>query len=90
MSGLTRYHTGRSHFEESFAVSRAYEGHVQESPDYRDRFVLIPSLRKFTHEKRLRVASQISDRIVKKYGRDVLAVYVCGSTSKTLTVLTLT
>ncbi|HVH16556.1 MAG TPA: kanamycin nucleotidyltransferase C-terminal domain-containing protein [Candidatus Angelobacter sp.] len=45
---------------------------------------MIPRLRKFTHEKRLRVARRISDRIVKKYGRDVLAVYVCGSTSKRL------
>jgi hypothetical protein len=45
---------------------------------------LIPRLRKFTHEKRLRIARHISDRVVKKYGRDVLAVYVCGSTSKKL------
>jgi len=32
----------------------------------------------------LRIAHQISARIVKKYGRDVMAVYVCGSTSKRL------
>jgi len=32
----------------------------------------------------LRIAHQISARIVKKYGRHVMAVYVCGSTSKKL------
>lgn len=32
----------------------------------------------------MKVARRISDRIVKKYGQDVLAVYVCGSTSKKL------
>src|SRR5256886_16053088 len=41
-------------------------------------------LRKFTHEGRLRIAHQISDRIVEKYGSDILAAYVCGSTSKKL------
>jgi len=41
-------------------------------------------LRKFTHEGRLRIAHQISDRIVEKYGNDILAAYVCGSTSKKL------
>src|SRR2546425_7940550 len=41
-------------------------------------------LRKFTHEGRLRIAHQISDRIVEKYGSDILASYVCGSTSKKL------
>jgi kanamycin nucleotidyltransferase len=45
---------------------------------------LVPNLRKFTHEDRLRIAHQISDRILAKYGNDVLAVYVCGSTSKKL------
>ena len=43
-----------------------------------------PKLRKLTHEERLRIAHQISDRVVEKYRRDVLAVYVCGSTSKNL------
>ena len=45
---------------------------------------MFPKLRKFTHEERLRVARLISDRVVKKYGSDVLAVYVYGSTSKRL------
>ena len=45
---------------------------------------MVPKLRKYTHEYRLRIARLISDRVVKKYGRDVLAVYVCGSTSKRL------
>ena len=41
-------------------------------------------LRKFTHQERMRVARLISDRVVEKYGTDVLAGYVCGSTSKKL------
>src|SRR3989442_6365492 len=41
-------------------------------------------LRKFTHEGRLRIAHQLSDRIVEKYGSDIMAAYVCGSTSKKL------
>ena len=45
---------------------------------------LIPKLRKSTHEDRLRIAHHISDHVLKKYGRDVLCVYVCGSTSKKL------
>ncbi len=45
---------------------------------------MVPKLRKATHEYRLRIAQQLSDRIVAKYGNDVLAVYVCGSTSKNL------
>jgi hypothetical protein len=45
---------------------------------------LIPKLRKFTHEERLRIARHISDRVVKKYRNVVLAVYICGSTSKKL------
>jgi hypothetical protein len=32
----------------------------------------------------LRIAHQISDRVVEKYGSSVLATYVCGSTSKKL------
>jgi len=46
--------------------------------------VLVPKLREFNHEGRLRIAHQLSDRIVEKYGSDILAVYVCGSTSKKL------
>ena len=46
--------------------------------------MLVPKLREFNHEGRLRVAHQISDRIVEKYGSDILAAYVCGSTSKKL------
>jgi kanamycin nucleotidyltransferase len=45
---------------------------------------LVPKLRKFTHEDRLKIAHHIADRVVKKYGNNVLAIYVCGSTSKTL------
>jgi kanamycin nucleotidyltransferase len=45
---------------------------------------LVPKLRKFTHEDRLKIAHHIADRVIKKYGNNVLAVYVCGSTSKTL------
>src|SRR2546426_5189837 len=32
----------------------------------------------------MRIARQISVRVVEKYGPDILAVYVCGSTSKKL------
>ncbi len=45
---------------------------------------MIPKLREFTHEDRMRIARHISDQVVEKYGNDVLAVYVCGSTSKKL------
>ncbi len=45
---------------------------------------MIPKIREFTHEDRLRIARHISDRVVEKYGGDVLSVYVCGSTSKKL------
>lgn|GEM_PF-1381195 len=45
---------------------------------------MVPKLQKFTHEGRLRIARDISDRVVEKYGDDILAVYICGSTSKKL------
>ena len=45
---------------------------------------MVPKLRKFTHEGRVRIARDISDRVVEKYGDDILAVYICGSTSKKL------
>ena len=45
---------------------------------------MVPKLRKFAHEDRLRIARLISDRVVEKYGSRVLAIYVCGSTSKKL------
>ena len=45
---------------------------------------MVPKLRKFTHDDRLRIAHHIADRVVEKYGNNVLAVYVCGSTSKKL------
>ncbi len=45
---------------------------------------MVPKLRKFTHEGRLKIAHHVADRVVKKYGNNVLAVYVCGSTSKKL------
>ena len=45
---------------------------------------MVPELRKFTHDDRLRIAHHIADRVVEKYGSNILAVYVCGSTSKKL------
>jgi len=45
---------------------------------------LIPRLGKVTHEERVAIARRISKRVVRKYGKDILAVYVCGSTSKNL------
>ena len=45
---------------------------------------MVPRLRKFSHEDRLKIAHHIADRVVKKYRNNVLAVYVCGSTSKKL------
>lgn len=45
---------------------------------------MVPKLRKFTHDDRLKIAHQIRDGVVKKYGKNVLAVFVCGSTSKKL------
>ena len=45
---------------------------------------MVPRLRKFSHEDRLKIAHHISDRVVQKYRNNVLAVYVCGSTSKKL------
>jgi predicted nucleotidyltransferase len=45
---------------------------------------MVPKLRKFAHQDRLKIARLISDRVVKKYGSRVLAIYVCGSTSKKL------
>jgi predicted nucleotidyltransferase len=45
---------------------------------------LAPKLRKYSHEYRLKIACQITDRVVKKYGKKILAVYICGSTSKRL------
>lgn len=45
---------------------------------------MVPKLRKLTHEYRLRIAHSLSDRIVRKYWRKILAVYICGSTSKNL------
>jgi len=47
-------------------------------------FALLPKLGKVTHEERLKIARLISDRVVDKYGTDIQAVYVCGSTSKKL------
>jgi len=45
---------------------------------------LLPQLRRYTHEQRVEIAHRISDRVLEKYGSDVLAVFVCGSTSKKL------
>ena len=41
-------------------------------------------LRKFTHEDRLSIGQQISKRVLDKYGDDVLAVFIFGSTAKHL------
>lgn len=41
-------------------------------------------LRKFTHKDRLNIGQQISKRVLDKYGDDVLAVFICGSTAKQL------
>jgi len=41
-------------------------------------------LRKLTHKDRLNIGRQISKRVLDKYGDDVLAVFICGSTSKGL------
>ena len=45
---------------------------------------MIPKLEKTSHEERVAIASHISKGVLKKYKNDVLAVYVCGSTSKSL------
>lgn len=45
---------------------------------------MIPKLEKTTHEERVAIASRISKDVLKKYKNDVLGVYVCGSTSKSL------
>jgi kanamycin nucleotidyltransferase len=45
---------------------------------------MIPKLEKTTHGERVAIASRISRGVLKKYKNDVLAVYICGSTSKGL------
>src|SRR5213083_2094216 len=60
------------------------KGRPNRTSGKKNRSVLVPKLRRFTHEGRLRIAYQISARIVEKYGSDVMAVYVYGSTSKKL------
>ncbi|MBO0887521.1 hypothetical protein J2P12_00310 [Candidatus Bathyarchaeota archaeon] len=45
---------------------------------------MLPQLRRYTHDQRVQIAHQISDRVLDKYGNDVLAVYIYGSTSKNL------
>src|SRR2546428_3833404 len=60
------------------------KGRPNRTSGKKNRSVLVPKLRRFTHEGRLRSAHQISARIVEKYGSDVMAVYVYGSTSKKL------
>src|SRR5260370_40707287 len=45
---------------------------------------MIPKLEKTAHAKRVAIASRISRGVLKKYKNDVLAVYICGSTSKDL------
>ena len=45
---------------------------------------MIPKLRKVTHEERVTIAHRLLKRVLKKYAKDTLAVYVCGSTSKNL------
>ena len=41
-------------------------------------------LRKYTHEDRLNIGRQISDQILSKYKDAVLAVFISGSTAKSL------
>jgi hypothetical protein len=65
----------------AFSVKKAY---CFRSFKGRGLFRLGSKLREITHEERLRIARLISDRVVKKYGSDILADYVCGSTSKRL------
>ena len=65
--------------------NRTYERHAKPSHlAGRIDLVLIPKIRKFTHRDRLRIARRISGRVLQKYGSKILAVYVCGSTSKNL------
>ena len=45
---------------------------------------MLSQLRRYTHDQRVEIAHQISDRVLAKYGKDVLAVYIYGSTSKKL------
>ena len=45
---------------------------------------MLPQLRRYTHEQRLEIARRISNLVLDKYGKDVLAVFVYGSTSKKL------
>lgn len=45
---------------------------------------MLPQLRNYTHEQRVEIARRISKLAFDKYGDDVLAVFVCGSTSKGL------
>ena len=45
---------------------------------------LLPQLRRYTHEQRVEIAHCISNLVLDKYGKDVLAVFVYGSTSKRL------
>lgn len=45
---------------------------------------MLPQLRKYTHEQRLEIAHRISNLVLDKYGKDVLAIFVYGSTSKKL------
>ncbi len=40
--------------------------------------------RKYTHEDRLNIGREISDRTISKYGDSVAAVFICGSTAKKL------
>lgn len=45
---------------------------------------MLTQLRKYTHEERLNLASDISARILSKYGDSILAIFICGSTAKKL------
>ena len=45
---------------------------------------MLPQLRRYTNEQRVEIARRISNRVLDKYGSDVLAVFVYGSTSKKL------
>ncbi len=41
-------------------------------------------LKKHSHEDRVRIAKEVSGRIIQSYGENVVAVYIIGSTSKNL------
>lgn len=45
---------------------------------------MLPQLQRYTHEQRVEIARRISNLVLDKYGDNVLAIFVYGSTSKNL------